>query len=102
MRVPLNAKQVQLLSVRFTASALQLGMTLALTRTTDAATAAACLVQFSWVQLIAAAIAWGHPVSVMRDASASYVRGRKYSIRPHLRWVIGIGGSMSLLATLGT
>lgn len=82
-----GGKRLSIISARFAGSALQLVLTLALTRTTDPALAAACLLQFSWVQLSSAAMAWGHPVAILREASARYVDGGGYALLPHLRWV---------------
>ena len=94
-----GGRRTRLLVARFAGSALQLLMTLALTRTSDPATAAACLVQFSWVQLASAAVAWGHPVVVLRDASANYVDGRKYILSGHLRWALVAGVAVSVTGT---
>lgn len=95
----LFGKRAQLLLARFAGSGLQLAMTLALTRTTDPAVAASCLVQFSWVQLMSAAMAWGHPITVLRDASGKFVEGTRYSLAPHWRWIALVGLSLTALST---
>ena len=95
-----GGRRTQLLIARFAGSAFQLLMTLALTRTTDPVTSAVCLVQFSWVQLVSAAIAWGHPVVVLRDASAHYVDGQKYPLGGHMRWAAVAGLAIGVIGTV--
>lgn len=85
-----------LVIARFAGSGLQLLLTLALTRTTDPVIAAACLLQFTWVQIASAGIAWGYPVTALRDGSVAYVHGARYAVLPRLGWV-SINGVVLLI-----